>query len=100
MNVLQRFTATFSQSLDKAVGQLENHDAVALAALRQVRASAANAKVRLAAVERDRDALAAKLASLEQLEAKWAERAVAVAGKDEDKALECLRRRQRCRAQI
>lgn len=100
MNVLQRFTATFSQSLDRAVGQLENHDAVALAALRQVRASAANAKVRLAAVERDREALAAKLDSLQQLEAKWADRAVNVAGDDEAKALECLRRRQQCRAQI
>ena len=100
MNVFQRVTATVTQSIDKVVDQLENQDAVAQATLRQVRKNAAEAKVRLAALARDRDELAAKLQSLQQVARRWAERAAKIGHEDEDKALECLRRRRHAQTQI
>lgn len=100
MNVFQRVTATLTRSVDKVVDQLENQDAVAEAALRQVRKNAAQANVRLAAVARDRDELAAKLDSLNKAAQRWTTRAASTAGADEAKALECLRRRRHAQTQI
>lgn len=100
MNVFQRVTATVTRSIDKVVDQLENQDAVAEATLRQVRRNAAEAKVRLAALARDRDELAAKLDSLEKVARRWTERAAKIGRADEDKALECLRRRRHAQSQI
>ena len=100
MNVFQRVTATVTQSIDKVVDQLENQDAVAQATLRQVRKNAAEAKVRLAALARDRDELAAKLESLQKVAQRWVERAAKIGDEDEGKALECLRRRRHAQTQI
>lgn len=100
MNVFQRVTATVTRSIDKVVDQLENQDAVAEATLRQVRKNAAEAKVRLAALARDRDELAAKLDSLQKVAQRWAERAAKVGHEDEAKALECLRRRRHAQTQM
>ncbi len=100
MNVFRRITASFTGSLESAVSQLENHEAVVHAALKDTRSLAAKAKVRLARVRKDGDALQQKLRSLQTAEQSWAERAVTQAEVDEESALECLRRRNRCREQI
>ncbi|XOV84711.1 MAG: PspA/IM30 family protein [bacterium] len=100
MNVFRRVTATLTQSIDKVVDQIENQDAVAEAALRQVRKNAGQAKVRLAALARDRDELAARLDSLRSVARRWTDRAARLGHEAEDKALECLRRRRHAEARI
>lgn len=100
MNILQRITASFSGSIENAVSQLENHEAVVHAALKDTRAMAAKAKVRLARVKQDGDKLNSKLTKLQRMETVWAERAVSVPASDEKKALECVKRRNYCLAEI
>ena len=100
MNILRRITASFSGSIEQAVSQLENHEAVVHAALKDTRAMAAKAKVRLARVNQDGEKLNNKLTKLKRMEALWAERAVSSAETDEKKALECVKRRNYCLAEI
>ena len=50
MNLFRRITASFTGSIESAVSQLENHEAVVQAALKDTRAMAAKAKVRFARV--------------------------------------------------
>jgi phage shock protein A len=99
MSLFKRFTATFTGTLAQAAAQIENHDAVVEAALRDTRRAAAKAKVRLARVKRDGAQLRKSLTELEASAVTWAERAKSIAGTDEDKALICLQRHNDCREQ-
>jgi phage shock protein A len=99
MSLFKRISATLFSRVDQAVSQIENHDAVIDASIRDARRVAAHAKVRLTRVRNDGQRLRAKLESLRQAEASWTERARACAGTDEDTALECLRRRRVCQRQ-
>lgn len=100
MNILKRITASFSGSIENAVSQLENHEAVVHAALKDTRAMAAKAKVRLARVKQDGEKLNSKLTKLKRMEGVWADRAVSVPASDEKKALECVKRRNYCLTEI
>ena len=93
MNLFKRFTATFSGSLEQAVAHIENHDAVVEVALRDTRKAAAKAKVRLARVQRDGRELDMRKGELEAAVEQWTARAKNAAKDDEEKALNCLQRR-------
>ncbi len=95
MNIFRRITATVSGSIEQAATQLENHDAIVEVALKQTRAAAAKAKVRLTRVQRDGKRLAEKLTEHERMISVWETRARKVADSDEAKALECISRRNR-----
>ncbi len=99
MSLFKRLSATLFSHVDQAVSQIENHDAVIDASIRDARRAAAQAKVRLARVRNDGQRLHAKLKALRETEASWIERARASAENDEDTALECLRRRRECQRQ-
>ena len=63
MSIFRRLQATISASLDNAVSQVENHDAVVEAALKDARAAAARARVRLARVQKEEANMRTKLES-------------------------------------
>jgi phage shock protein A len=86
-------------SLDRVVGEIENNDAVIQATLTELRRKVATAKVRLAQVQRQEAGLNRQIQQRREDEQLWGERAVAAAGTDEARALECVRRRQLCRRQ-
>ena len=100
MNLFRRITASFTGSIESAVSQLENHEAVVHAALKDTRTMAAKAKVRLARVQKDGAVMQQKLDSLQAAERSWAERAIAQADQDNKAALECVRRRNHCQEQL
>ncbi len=100
MSIFKRIQATISASLDNAVSQVENHDAVVEAALKDARAAAARARVRLARVQKEESNMRAKLEELESMRQKWTDRAVSSAASDESQALECVKRRNACEQQI
>ena len=100
MNFFRRITATVSGSLEQAATQLENHDAIVEVALRQTRAAAARARVRLTRVKRDGKTLADRVDEHERMITVWEKRARKVADNDQDKALECISRRNRSREQL
>ena len=100
MSLIRRISATISSSVDRAVSRVENHDAIVNAALRDTQQAAARSRVRLERVRRDGHALKNRYQSLQVAAARWTERAKSVAVTDEAKALECLRRRRECAAQL
>ena len=100
MRLFKRISTTVSSSIDKAVSKVENHDAIINAALRETQQAAARSRVRLARVQKDGNSLRARLDGVQVATLQWTERAKSVAAEDEAKALECLRRRKECEAQI
>lgn len=100
MSLIQRITATFTSSVDRAVSRIENHDAIINAALKDTRRAAARSRVRLERVRRDGNALKTRYRELESAAVRWADRARSIAVEDETRALECLRRRRECLAQL
>ena len=100
MSIFKRLTATFSSRVDHMVSHIENHDAVVEVAIKESRQATARAKVRLARVQRDGELLRSKISQLQSDEALWTNRARDVAHKDQDRALECVRRRKLCQKQL
>ena len=100
MSIFSRLQATISASLDNAVSQVENHDAVVEAALRDARTAAARARVRLARVQKEEANMHIKLGELKTMHQKWTDRAISSAEQDESQALECVKRRNACEQQI
>lgn len=100
MSLIRRISTTITSSVDRAVSKVENHDAIINAALRDTQQAAARSRVRLARVKKDGDALKKRCADLKQSAARWTERARSIGADDEAKALECLRRRKDCEAQL
>lgn len=100
MSLIRRISATVTSSVDRAVSKVENHDAIVNAALRETQQAAARSRVRLERVRKDGHALKNRYQALQQAQTRWTERAKSVAGSDEAKALECLRRRRDCETQI
>ena len=93
MKLYEHLRTTVTASVDNAVSQIENHDAVIAAALEDTLAAATKARSRLTRVHKDGDALKHKLTLLQQSAEQWQQRARSVAKKDEQKALQCLQRR-------
>jgi len=100
MRLIKRISTSISTSLDKAVSRVENHDAIIDAALKETQQAAARSRVRLARVQKDGNSLKARQQELQTAVSRWTERARSVADRDEAKALECLRRRKECEAQL
>jgi len=97
MSIFKRLSATVVSNIDRVVEEIENNDAVIKATLSELRRKVAAAKVRLAHVHRQAAALDWKIRKSREDAQHWGERAVAAAGTDEVKALECMRRRQQSR---
>ena len=100
MSLIQRISATITSSVDRAVSKVENHDAIVATALRDTQRAAARSRVRLARVRKDGANLKTRYGELELASERWAERAKRIAAEDEGRALECLRRRKECEAQL
>ena len=100
MSLIQRISATFTSSVDRAVSRIENHDAIINAALKDTRRAAARSRVRLERVRRDGNALKVRYRELGTAAERWADRARSIANEDENRALECLRRRRECLGQL
>jgi phage shock protein A len=100
MSMFKRISTTITSSVDKAVSRVENHDAIINAALQETQAAAAKSRVRLARVQRDGESLRTRHRDLQIAVGRWTDRAKKVAAEDEAKALECLRRRKDCEAQV
>jgi len=90
MNRMKRWTMSVTSWVDGVLAQIENHEANVDAAIVRVRKSTARARVQLRRVERDQTKLRDNLAAEDEARSAWLRRVKAT--KDEDAALECLRR--------
>jgi phage shock protein A len=77
------------------VSRIENHEALAGSAIRDVRRAAARATVQLRRVRADGARQRERLLALQEQERTWEDRAAACAAEQREKALECLRRSRR-----
>lgn len=99
MSLFKRLSATLVSRIDQVVGEIENHDAVIQAALNDMRRKIAEARVRLAQVQRETERLQREADTQRQTAQRWRERAVEAAAGDEARALECVRRAKQCERQ-
>ena len=92
---LKRMVASVGASFEQFVNKVENHEAVAEAVIRDVRASAAKLRVQMGGVMAQTERLRTRRDGLAEDAGRWRERARRFATVDEDRALECLRRMKR-----
>ncbi|MAT50891.1 MAG: hypothetical protein CMK32_06885 [Porticoccaceae bacterium] len=97
MSIIKRLSATLVSRIDQAVAEIENHDAVIQASLKELAQKTAAAKVRLGQLHREQQQLRERASDLRAGEDQWHERALRCGRHDEDNALECLRRARQCR---
>jgi phage shock protein A len=90
MGYFGRFTSGIVARIDELVARVENHEALADAALQELQAATARGQARHARVRRDGDALRKALGEQQQAVTQWRERALRQS--EEARALECLRR--------
>ena len=100
MRLFKRISSTVLSSVDKVVGEMENHDAVVESMLRDLNKAAIENKVRLKRVNGNGLKLREQLKKLSDDEKRWQERAQGFANEDENKALACLERRQCCQEEL
>jgi phage shock protein A len=94
MQSIRLWTAALVSRVDGMVSRIENHEALAQSAIREVRQAAARASVQLRRVRRDGERQRQRLDELREAQATWRDRARRKAEEDETTALECLRRSQ------
>jgi phage shock protein A len=95
---IKRWTHGFVASIDSMIVQVENHEALATSALRELEQGVARSKVQLSRVERDGRVIAQALAEEREATERWRDRAKREP--DEARALECLRRHKRSEARV
>lgn len=100
MKLFTRITATLNATAESAVARFENHEAITESALRKIRETVSEARVRHNRVVRDGEAIRQTIASLNEQIEQWTERARLSAADDESRALACLDRRAVCRTQL
>ena len=99
MSFFKRISATVSANLDRAISQIENHDAVAEVALEEVREALARLTVQRNRVRTEASRHADRAAVLEREAATWADRARRIGHEDEQRAMDCLARRRACQSE-
>jgi phage shock protein A len=95
MSLFFRWTHGFASRIDAMVKQIENHDALVSAAVRDAKEARARARVQLARVREDGRRMQRRCTELEEAERRWRERAQRIGDEDEERALECVRRMKR-----
>jgi phage shock protein A len=95
MQRIRLWTASLVSRVDGMVARIENHEALAASAIRDVRKAAARATVQLRRVRADGARLREEQVARRDAEQSWKDRAARSAPKDRERAIECLRRSKR-----
>lgn len=100
MKLIKRLSTSITATLDSAVGQLENHDAIVEATIRQTRQSVAKTKARINTLRQQLHTYEIQLKEAREQYDLWTERAASLADTDQAKALQCVARRNQYEAEI
>ena len=104
MQLFKRISSTVLASVDKVIGEVENHDAVVDSMLKEMKGARAQCQVRLNRVANDGEKMQNDFAKLVDQEKQWTNRAEKLSQEEgqvsEQKALACLERRRKTREQI
>lgn len=99
MNFLKRLTTSVTATLESAAGQLENHDAIVHATIKETRQSVAKTQARINTLRQQQSVFESQLSDAHEQANKWEVRAKQLANTDEEKALQCLTRRNQLQAE-
>ncbi|MBX7137560.1 MAG: PspA/IM30 family protein [Oligoflexia bacterium] len=100
MKRLRRVTAIIANGFDWMVSQIENHEALIDSTIAEIQEVGSRAAAQLKRVKQDGATLRHRLEELRKNAELWTERALAVAALDEQRALECLKRKKRTQREI
>lgn len=100
MSIFKRLSTTITAHIDQMVGEIENHDALVKATLKDLNKKVAEANVRLGRVKNEATQLQAQITRLTADTERWRQRAIETAETDEQKALECVNRARHCEQQV
>ena len=100
MNIIKRLTTSVSATLENAVGELENHDAIVEANIKQTRQAVAKTQARLASLQQQQTNFESQLETEREQIDLWEGRAKSISITDEPKALQCLTRRNQSEAEV
>ena len=100
MKLIKRLSTSITATLDSAVGQLENHDAIVEASIKQTRQAVAKTRARINTLRQQHNAYQAQLKEANEQFDLWTQRAASLATSDQEKALQCVARRNQCEADI
>jgi len=100
MKTLKRFTQSITASVDWMISQVENHEGLVNAAITEVQEAGARAQVQLKRVKNDGQLMRKRLIELREQKIIWEERACKIAGADEKRALECMKRRKKIESDL
>jgi len=96
MSIFKRLSTTFVARLDQIVGDIENHDSVVEATVKELQKKVAEANIRSERVTREANQLQAQITQRQSDSERWRKRAIECAKEDEHKALECVSRARHC----
>lgn len=100
MKLIKRLSTSITATLDSAVGQLENHDAIVEASIKQTRQAVAKTRARINTLRQQHLAYQTQLKEAKEQLDLWTQRAASLAASDQEKALQCVARRNQCEADI
>jgi phage shock protein A len=100
MKTLRRWTSSITSSFEWMISQVENHDALINASIKEVQSAGARAQVQFKRMQNDGQNMRKRLTELRSAAEQWRARAVQCAMQDEKRALECLRRQKRLQKDI
>lgn len=100
MSAIKRLVGSIRANFEWMVNQVENHEALVTSVIQEAQAAQARAKVQLAQVKRDGEKMRQRQHELQESVTVWTERAVKSAKLDEQKALECLRRKKQAETEL
>ncbi len=100
MNSLKRIFVSIKSQIDHVADDFENHEALADAAIQDLQALATKTRLHLHKVTKMAEQYLKNKQELEQQAHLWKERALKVKQKDEQKALQCVKRLRQTQQQI
>ncbi|MCP3669412.1 MAG: hypothetical protein GY814_03040 [Gammaproteobacteria bacterium] len=100
MSIIKRISTTLFSKIDHVVGEIENHDALIQATIKEQRKKIAAAKVQHARLQGAQQRIQEQISQLTAEERQWAERAIKEAERDPSQAMACMQRRQQAQNQI
>lgn len=100
MSLFKRTFTSLYARVDQMVGEIENHDALIQAAIKEQKKKIAIAKIQLRRVENSQQRVKEQHAQLSINAKLWTQRAANAASDNESQALLCLQRRQQIQQQM
>ncbi len=92
MNSIKRLCITMNAHINTMIDQVENHEAVAEAALTEIREALSNTKYQLVRLQNEQKEMLNRHLNLQSVEIKWRERAIQAGADNHERAIECMRR--------